>query len=60
MTLTLIRGAISDGYLYVYKSILISTILSDIINDTLKKNGIMEPQQPIHRHAFAKIIACPL
>ena len=37
MTLTLIRGAISDGYMYAYKSVLIFTIQSGNLNVTLKK-----------------------
>ena len=36
MTLTLIRGAISDGYMYAYYSILIFTIQSGNLNVTLK------------------------
>ena len=37
MTLTLIRGAISDGYMYAYKTVLIFTIQSRTINVILKK-----------------------
>ena len=37
MTLTLIRGAISDGYMYAYKSVLIFNIQSGNLNVSLKK-----------------------
>ena len=36
MTLTLIRGAISDGYVYAYKSVLFFSVKSGNIHDTWK------------------------